>query len=214
VLAADLLASPTLPDDVAHFAALLVWWFLALVLVLYGHMGRLVQWDGPHWQLWQGSPATAGAILRGKMTAIGVMLLWPVTLVGAAGVVVLEARPLVVAAYAAAALGGTGVALGVLAVVGTLPMLVRPDDRGGATPGGRNLFGALLLVLGLQLAMAPAALAWRVVELRANQRGLGAAEAWEAAPAVLAAVLGYGLLALALGAAIGRWNFARLLRPR
>ncbi len=214
VLAVGVLASPTLPDDVACWAAMLAWWFLAVLLVLYAHMGRLAQWDAGNWQLWQSAPAAPGAILRGKLAAVGVLLLWPLLLVGAAGVVVLDARPLVVAAYAATALGGTGVALGVLTVVGTLPWLVRPDEAGAAPQGGRNLIGALLLVVGLQAALLPPLLAWRAIEGRADDFGLPVDDAWSAAPLVVGAALLYGALFAAVGLAIGSWNFARLLRPR
>lgn len=214
IFAADVLAAPSLPDDVAHWAAMLAWWFLAALMVLHSHMGRLVQWDAANWQLWQSAPAAPGAILRGKLSAIGGLLLWPVLLVGAAGVAVLDARPLVVAAYAATALGGTGVALGVLTVVGTLPWLARPDEGAGAPPVGRNVAGALLLVVGLQLAMLPPLLGWRMVEAHAGRHGLDVDAAWGAAPLVIAGALLYGASIAGLGAAIGGWNFARLLRAR
>lgn len=214
VLAADVLASPTLPDDVAHWAAMLAWWFLATLLVLHAHMGRLVQWDAANWQLWQHAPAAPAAILRGKLAAIGALLLWPLALVGAAGAVTLDARLPVLLAYAATALGGAGVALGVLTVVGTLPWLARPDDGGGAPAVGRNLAGALTLVAALNVAMLPPLLGWRFVAAHADQHGLDVDAAWGAAPLAVGAALLYGALAAALGAAIGSWNFARLLRPR
>lgn len=214
VLVAGVLTSPTLPIDVAHFAALATWWFLGVLLVLHGHMGRIAQWDAPQWSLWQAAPTPPGALLAGKMTAVSALLLWPLLLVGAVGALLLGPQPAVLAAYAIAALGGTGVALGLLTIVGTLPWLVRPDAQGQAMQGGRNLVGALALVVGMQLALMPALLAWRELADHALLFGLEADEAWQAAPWVLAAALAYGASWLLLGWEIGRRNFARLLQPR
>jgi hypothetical protein len=214
VLVAGVLASPMLPADVAVFAALLAWWFLAVLLVLYAHMGRIAQWDGPQWLLWQTAPAAPGAILRGKMLAVFALLGWPLLLVGLAGIAVLDARAEVLATYAVTALGGSGVALGVLTIVGTTPLLVRHDADGGSLQGGKGLVAALLLVVGMQVAALPALLAWHRLCERAAADGLDADAAWQAAPAVAGAALAYGALWLAVGWFVGRWNFARLLRPR
>lgn len=214
VLVAGVLASPTLPADVAVFAALMAWWFLAVLLVLYAHMGRIAQWDGPQWALWQTAPAAPGAILRGKMLAVLALLGWPLALVGAAGVTVLGAPAAVVLAYALTALGGSGVALGVLTIVGTAPSLVRHDGDGGSLQGGKGLAAALLLVIGMQVAAAPALYAWRRLGDHAAEHGFDLEAAHAAAPAVVGAALAYGVAWVGLGWSIGSWNFARLLRPR
>lgn len=214
VLVAGVLAAPGLPADVTAFAALLAWWFLAVLLVLYAHMGRIAQWDGPQWALWQCAPAAPGAILRGKMLAVFTLLGWPLLLVGAAGVAVLDLRPAIVLAYAATALGGTGVALGVLTIVGTMPMLVRHDGDGGSLQGGKGLVAALLLVVGMQLAVLPALYAWHRLGEHAAVHGLATAEAWRLAPPVVATAIAYGTVWLVVGWIVGSWNFARLLRPR
>jgi hypothetical protein len=214
VLVAGVLASPSLPADVACFAALLAWWFLAVLLVLYAHMGRIAQWDGPQWTLWQCAPAAPGAILRGKMLAVMALLGWPLLLVAAAGVAVLDARADVVLAYAATALGGSGVALGVLTIVGTIPVLVRHDGDGGSLQGGKGLVAALLLVVGMQVAALPALYAWHLLGEHVAVHGLTTAEAWRLAPPVVATAIAYGAVWLVVGWIVGSWNFTRLLRPR
>ncbi|MFN9754794.1 MAG: hypothetical protein ACK58X_00115 [Planctomycetota bacterium] len=214
VLVAGVLASPSLPADVACFAALLAWWLLAVLLVLYAHMGRIAQWDGPQWTLWQCAPAAPGAILRGKMLAVMALLGWPLLLVAAAGVAVLDARADVVLAYAATALGGSGMALGVLTIVGTVPALVRHDGDGGSLQGGKGLVAALLLVVGMQVAALPALYAWHLLGEHVAVHGLTTAEAWRLAPPVVATAIAYGAVWLVVGWIVGSWNFTRLLRPR
>jgi hypothetical protein len=214
VLVAGVLAAPSLPADVAAFAALMAWWFLAVLLVLYAHMGRIAQWDGPQWALWQCAPAAPGAILRGKMLAVLALLSWPLLLVAFAGVAVLDARADVVLAYAATALGGSGVALGVLTIVGTIPVLVRHDGDGGSLQGGKGLVAALLLVVGMQVAALPALYAWHRLGEHAADHGLALDDAWRAAPAMIGAALAYGAAWCGFGWLVGSWNFARLLRPR
>ncbi|MFN9274808.1 MAG: hypothetical protein ACK6D2_03650 [Planctomycetota bacterium] len=214
VLVAGVLASPSLPADVACFAALLAWWFLAVLLVLYAHMGRIAQWDGPQWTLWQCAPAAPGAILRGKMLAVMALLGWPLLLVAAAGVAVLDARADVVLAYAVTALGGSGMALGVLTIVGTVPALVRHDGDGGSLQGGKGLVAALLLVVGMQVAALPALYAWHLLGEHVAVHGLTTAEAWRLAPPVVATAIAYGAVWLVVGWIVGSWNFTRLLRPR
>jgi hypothetical protein len=123
-------------------------------------------------------------------------------------------RPAIVLAYAATALGGTGVALGVLTIVGTVPMLVRHDGDGGSLQGGKGLVAALLLVVGMQLAVLPALYAWHRLGEHAAVHGLTTAEAWRLAPPVVATAIAYGVVWLVVGWIVGSWNFARLLRPR
>ncbi len=160
VLVDGILADARLPRDVAHAAAMATLWFLAVLLVLYAHMGRLVLWDGAQWSLYRSAPAAPFAILRGKLEAVAVFLLWPLVLVGAAGVHLFGAGATALLGFVGLALGGTLAALGVLAIVGTSPRLMRPDDSGQVAQGGRSFVAALLLVLLFQLALAPAMFAW------------------------------------------------------
>lgn len=214
VLVTGILANPRLPRDVLHVAALLTQWFLAVLLVLYAHMGRLVLWDAPQWSLWVASPAAPFAILRGKLVAIFVFLLWPLLLVGLAGALTLDAGPAALLAFTGIALGGTLTALGVLAAVGTWPRLMQPDDGGQAAQSGRSFLGALLLVVGFELAAAPAVFGWLWLQELAQHRPLSADVVWQWAPQVVAAAGGYGLLIAALGILVGTANYRRLLRPR
>lgn len=211
VLVGSLLGDRSLPAEFAVYGALCGLWFLAVLLVLYAHMGRLVLWDSAQWSLYVVSPVAPGTLLRGKLVAIGLLLLWPLLLVGAAGVAVLGAEGRVLLAYAGTAVGGTLAALGVLAVVGTLPMLLRPDPDGRTAPGGRSFVAALVLVVAFQATMVPAVFAWSVYVVPTAERldELG----WNELGGLVAAAVGYGALVVLLGGLVGSRNLRRLLRP-
>ncbi len=215
VLVAGILTNPYLPAEVAQTAALLALWFIAVLLVLYAHMGRLALWDGAQWSLYMSAPAAPFALLRGKLTAVFLFLLWPLLLVGAAGVGIYEVEPGVLPVFGGIAIGGTFAALGVLAAVGTAPLLMRPDTNGQIQPGGRAFFAALGLVLGFELVVAPAMFGWLFLVDHAQRRedGLPAALAQRWTPWVVAAALLYGAVVLALGCLLGRRNYRRLLTP-
>lgn len=214
VLVGGILGNPDLPRDVAQCGAMLTQWFLAVLLVLYAHMGRLVLWDGGQWSLWVASPATPFAILRGKLTAILVFLLWPLLLVGCAGALTVEASGPALLAFAGIAFGGTLTALGVLAAVGTWPRLMRPDESGQVAPGSKGFLGSILLVLTFYLALSPAAFGWHELVHLADAGDLtdGLVHQWM--PTVVAAACAYGLVIGALGVWLGTCNFRRLLLPR
>lgn len=212
-LLGGLLADARMPAFVSQVVAMSAHWFLAVVLVLYTHMGRLVLWDAAQWSLYVAAPAPSGAILRGKLQAVFGLLLWPLLLVAAAGALLLEAGLLAVLAFVGVALGGTGVAIGVLAIIGTSPRLLRSDD-GSFAPVGRGLLAALLLVIGFELAAAPAIVAWVLLAEQARQQPLTTADALAGAPWVVAAALAYGALIAALGTWLGSRNLRALLRPR
>ena len=202
------------PRDVAQFATMVLHWFLAVLLVLYAHMGRLVLWDAPQWSLWVASPAAPGAVLRGKLAAIFLFLMWPLLLVAAAGAVLHAASGVALLAFTGTALGGTLVALGVLAAVGTSPRLMRPDDPGPVAQGGRAFLAALVLVLTFYLALVPAVFAWAWLAAATGERWLLALEPLEWVPQVVGAACAYGLLVLALGMLAGKRNLRRLFAPR
>lgn len=214
VLVGALLQNDRLPRAVVHTGVMLAQWFLAVMLVLYAHMGRLTTWDAAQWSLYMAAPDAAFAILRGKLQAICVFLAWPLLLVALAGMWFLQAERLTLLVYCGMALGGTWAALGVLAFVGTLPFLMRPDDSGAAAPPGKGLFGALLLVFGFYLVLAPVVPAWLWLDEHARLHGLEPAEAAAWAPAIVGGSLAYGAVIAAIGFAIGTHNFRRMLRPR
>lgn len=214
VLVDEILRNRHLPQPVAHLAAMLVQWFLAVLLVLYTHMGRLALWDGAQWSLYMAAPASPRAILRGKLAAVAVFLSWPLVLVAAAGMQLLDADLLTIACFGGTALGGTAVALGVLAVVGTWPRLMRPDAEGQILQGGRSFLAAMVLVTLFEVAVSPAVLGFLWLRDHAQRDGLAADEALAFAPWVVGAALGYGALIAAAGVWLGGRNYRRLLRPR
>ncbi len=214
VAVAGILADPHLPDAVAHFGAMLALWFVAVLLVLYAHMGRLALWDGAQWPLYVASPAQPSAILRGKLTAVGLFLLWPLLLVAVMAMQLFGATHEALLPFLATALAGTAAALGVLAAVGTWPRLVRPDEGGQIVQGSRSFLAALALVFCFEVTVAPAVVGWLWLQDRARTVRLTAEDAAAAAPAVVAASVAFGLLVLAVGYGIGCWNYRRLLAPR
>jgi hypothetical protein len=216
LLVESILANRQLPVEVAHLGAMLAQWFVAVLLVLYAHMGRLALWDGAQWSLYMAAPAAPGAILRGKLTAIAALLLWPLVLVAGAGVHLLEANRATLIAFLGMGSGGTLAALGVMAVVGTWPRLMRPDDGGQILQGGRTFLAATVLVLLFEVAVSPAVVGWWWLcdQARRSMTGLRLETALAWAPAVVAgAVLGGAAIA-GLGTWIGARNYRRLLAPR
>ena len=214
VLVGSILGNWRLPVEVRHVGALLTHWFLATVLVLYPHMGRLVLWDSTQWSLYQTAPGAPGAILRGKLQAIGLLLLWPLLLVAVLGSHFNGASPRTLLLFVGLATPGILVALGVLAFVGTLPWLVRPDEGSQIAQGGRNFFASLLLILLFELAISPAFVAWWKLTNWARHNQLSTSEVNALLPWVLGGAWACGLGLLALGTAIGGHNFRRLTLPR
>jgi hypothetical protein len=214
LLVGGILTTPNLPRDVLHAAVLFTHWFLAVLLVLYAHMGRLVAWDAPQWPLWLASPARPGAILRGKLTAIFVLLLWPLLLVALAGAVLLDASRAALLTFAGVAIGGTLAALGVLAAIGTWPRLMRPDDAGHGAQGGRSFVAALVLVLAYYVAMSPALFLWAWLVHGTRYRTLLPDEELPVQLAGVGIACAYGAVVLALGMLAGARNYRVLLEPR
>ncbi|MCA8964861.1 MAG: hypothetical protein KDC48_08235 [Planctomycetes bacterium] len=214
VLTAKILGDLDLPPQVAQFGAMLALWFVAVLLVLYAHMGRLALWDGAQWSLYMSSPTRPSSILRGKLTAVGVFLMWPLLLVAAAGAQQFGADRLVLWHFLAMALCGTAMALGVVAAIGTWPRLMQPDDGGQIVQSGRNFVAAMALVLCFELTLSPALIGWIALMDRADRQPLSLTQATAAAPTVLAIAATYGALVLGIGYAIGCRNYRRLLSPR
>ena len=214
VLVAGMLSQSRLPQHVVHTAVLLAQWFLAVLLVLYAHMGRLALWDGAQWSLYMASPASPLAILRGKLQAVFVFLLWPLVLVLTVGALHFGAERAALATTAAIALGGTLAAIGVLAVIGTLPILMRPDEGGQILQGGKSFLGAMLLVLGFELVMSPAMFGWLWLSEHAHRHPVTARDVAAWTPWIVGTAGVYGMALATVGIAIGARNFRRMLQPR
>lgn len=207
----SLLADPHLPPDLAQLGAMMGLWFVAVLLVLYAHMGRIALWDGAQWPLYMSSPTPGATILRGKLIAVGGYLLWPMLLVGVIGRHEFGATPLTIARFLGLAVGGNCAALGVIATIGTWPRLMRPDEAGQIAQGGRNFFAAMAMVLVFELIAAPVLVAWLLwasqVRHQSPQDALPLLEA-------MTAIVAYGVLVLATGYLVGARNYRRLLAPR
>jgi len=210
VLVGALLADPRIALDARQLGAMTMLWFLAVLLVLFAHMGRLALWDGAQWSLYTTSPAAPRTILRGKLEAVALLLLWPLTLVGAIGSGQFGARATVTLTLVGPALGGTLAALGVLAIVGTSPRLMHPEDSGQIVQGGRTFVAAIVLVGLFYFVMSPAVPAWIWIERNVRST----ADLQAAAPWIVAGAFGLGGAVALLGITIGARNFRKLAAPR
>ncbi|MFK7741282.1 MAG: hypothetical protein AB8H80_13260 [Planctomycetota bacterium] len=214
VLVGGILRQTRLPSEARELAALLTWWFLAVLLVLYTHMGRLALWDGAQWPLYMASPSRGFAILRGKLQAVAVFLLWPLLLVAAVGLQLLHAETSTVLWFCGFAVAGTLAALGIVAIIGTWPRLMRPDSEGQILQGGKSFLAAMVMVMTFQLAMLPAMAGWQILLRRASVERMSYDILIAEAPWMLAAALGYGLILALVGCWVGARNYRRLLAPR
>lgn len=214
LLVDGILRMTTLPRELREVSALLTWWFLAVLLVLYAHMGRLALWDGPQWPLYMASPADGRAILRGKVQAIAVFLLWPMLLVAAAGMHLLQVRAWTLLWFVGFAFAGTLAALGIVAAVGTSPRLMRPDSDGQILQGGKSFLAAMIMVTAFQATMVPVMFAWQLLTRDLHRRELSFEALQQGAPIALGAAITYGLLVFVLGTWLGGLHYRRLLAPR
>ncbi|MCA8974386.1 MAG: hypothetical protein KDC98_06670 [Planctomycetes bacterium] len=214
VMVGPVLGDYRLPLPLRHLGAMLAQWFLATLLVLYPHMGRLVIWDANQWTLYQSAPASPRAILRGKLEAVGILLLWPLLLVAAVSSHATGASPRTLMLFGALALPGILIALGALALIGTTPWLVRPDEGRQLAQGGRNFFASLLLITVFELLMSPAFYLWMELSSWAHDNDLSPELVQRWTPWVIAGTWLAGLAVFGLGLAIGGRNFRRLTTPR
>jgi len=210
----SILGNYRVPLELRHAGAMLTHWFLATVLVLYPHMGRLVLWDAAQWSLYTTSPAARSSILRGKLEAVGMLLLWPMLLVAVVGGHAVGATPRTLGLFASMALPGTLIALGVLALIGTMPWLVRPEEGGNMAQGGRGFMASMLLVIVFELAISPFVLGLYLVWRSAEHNLLTLEEVRDWTPMVIGATWLVGLAILGLGVAIGARNYRKLSLPR
>lgn len=214
LLVDNILSMTRLPRELRELAALLTWWFLAVLLVLYAHMGRLALWDGPQWPLYMASPADGRHILRGKLQAIAVFLLWPMLLVAAAGMQLLAVRGPTLLWFVGFAVAGTLAALGIIAAVGTEPRLMRPDSDGQILQGGKSFLAAMIMVTAFQVTMMPVVIGWQWLVRAVHREHVPMRTLLEYAPYALGAALCYGILIALAGSWLGGLHYRRLLAPR
>ena len=210
------LAGDRMPPEMRQCAAMLMLWFLAALMLLYTHMGRLCAADGAQWPLYLQSPVSPATLLRGKLQCIGLLMLWPIAIAAWAGTQWLDAGWSAMAPFFALAAAGTVLALSIVAVIGTWPWLVRPEADGRLTQGSRGLVGSLTLVFSFYVAVSPALVAWvwlldrfRNVPTHEVRESLSAA--W---PSLMLVAFGFAGLAFAIATPLARRNYARLLAPR
>lgn len=210
----DILAAEAVPVPVTRCAAMLALWFVAVLMLLYAHMGRFAIHDGAQWPLYLQAPVHPGQLLRAKLQVVAVLLLWPVAVAGAAGVHWFDATLPALLAFLLFALCGNVVALSIVAVVGTWPWLVRREPDGRLTQGSRGLLGSLVLVLAFYLSLSPALAVWIALTDGHDRFGAGGLEPAALAPLLLGAALAFALLLAAVAAGLCARNYRRLLRPR
>lgn len=210
------LAGDQMPPELRQCAAMIVLWFLAVLMLLYTHMGRLSAADGAQWPLYLQAPLQTTTLLFAKLQSIAVLMAWPLLVSLWAGVQWLDAGTAACLPFVFLACAGSMVALSIVAVIGTWPWLVRPEIDGRLTQGSRGLVGSLVLVFSFYFAVSPAFVGWvwllqrfhlhPIHEVRAAM-----AELW--LPIVLMA-FGFGGVLLSIAVPLSRRHYARLLAPR
>ena len=140
--------------------------------------------------------------------------MWPLLLVACAGAYTLDVDLQSMLWFLGVALAGTLVALGVVAVVGTWPRLMRPDAEGQILQGGKSFVAAMVMVTAFQAALMPAFYLWVRVTQHVQSNRITAYQVGTVMPWILGAAILYGLLVGALGLWIGGRNYRRLLAPR
>jgi hypothetical protein len=158
------------------------------------------------------SPAAPWTVLRGKLQAVCLLLLWPLLVVAVVGAQTFAAGAAAQALFLALALGGTALALGTVAMIGSWPRLMRPDTGGQITQGSRMLVASLVLIMTFELAIAPGWMAWHWLcreTVRGGEPATRAALGW-----TLPATLSWALLGCAFFCWLGARNYRRLLQPR
>lgn len=196
--------------EVRQTVQMLLWWFLAALMQLYAHMGRLIAADGAQWPLYRAAPVQPGTLLRGKLQAIALLMVWPIAVAAITGRHVHDASWPAILAFSAVAASGTLVALGVVAAVGTLPPLLRREADGTLQQGARGLAASIVLVVAFELAIAPAFVWWQSF-LRSQQHRREIATLDAVLSQALPLCLAFGVLLLALGILLARRNVRRLL---
>lgn len=208
-----LLADPDLPPFLQQCAAMLTLWFLAVLMLLYSHMGRLAVWDGAQWPLYVQAPTSPSTLLAAKLQVIAVLLLWPLAVAAHAGVQWFGADLRALLPFCAFAAAGTMVALAVVAAVGTWPWLVRREPDGRLLQGSRGLVGSMALVFSFYLLLSPAFVAWvwLVQQYRVELVSDPVPDAAVLAPPLILVALGIGALLLAASLWLSARNYRRLL---
>jgi hypothetical protein len=215
-LVRGVLAGGGLPPPVPQCAGMLTLWFLAVLMLLYTHMGRLAASDGAQWPLYMAAPLSPRTLLRAKLQVIALLLLWPLFVSGWAGVQWLDAGLDAMLVYGALATAGSLAALAVVAAVGTWPWLLRTELDGRLSQGSRGLVGSMVLVLTFYLALLPAFLAWAwlLAELHAQPPDRASTVLAESWPVVLPSALGLGAALLGAALLVGSRQYRHLLAPR
>jgi hypothetical protein len=211
-----LTADAALPAAVQQVAAMLTLWFVAVLMLLYSHMGRLAAWDGAQWPLYVQAPVEPRALLAAKLQVIASLLAWPMFVAGWAGVQWLDADAASVLPFIGFAAAGSLAALAVVAAVGTWPWLVRAEPDGRLTQGSRGLVGSLVLVFAFYFALSPALVAWLwlLQRYRVDLTIDRVPEVAEWAPAMLLAAFGFAALLLAAALLVSTRNYRRMLAAR
>jgi len=213
LLVRDILASVGLPAEVCQCAAMLALWFLAVLMLLYAHMGRLAIWDGQQWPLYLQAPVRHATLLVAKLQVIAVLLLWPVGVSAAAGVHWFGAGLGTVVVFAGFALAGNIIALAVVAAVGTWPWLVRREVDGRISQGSRGLIGSIVLVMTFYLALSPALVTWWTLGER-SRFVVGGFDMVTKTPLLLLGAFGFASVLASGSLWLSARNYRKLMQAR
>ena len=210
------LAGDQMPPELRQVAAMTTLWFLAVLMLLYTHMGRFSAADGAQWPLYLQAPLQTTTLLFAKLQSIAVLMTWPLLLSLWAGVQWLDAGMAACVPFVLLACAGSMIALATVATVGTWPWLVRPEIDGRLSQGSRGLVGSVVLVFSFYFAVSPAFFGWIWLLQRFHHHPVHEVRAamTELWPPILLIAFGLGGLLMSLAVPISRHHYARLLAPR
>jgi len=155
------LGSEEAPWQARELVALMILWFLGVLMALPANFTRFVLGDGSQWDLFVCAPIRPGQLLNAKLQTACLVLLWPWLVVGAIGVSVLGVTTGTLLVYLALGLIGVFLALAILSPMATLPLLIKPQDDGSTGQHGRTLLAVFGLILLFECLVAvPALSAW------------------------------------------------------
>lgn len=205
---------PAVPEVIRETCALSTVLAMTLLMVIPGLVMSIMGVERKHWSLIACAPVPPDLLLRGKLAFIRAQLVYYVIVGALVGIVIYAASPVAILAYLVVGAATVYGLLGIGAAVATSPYLSPPhgSDTGLVV---RAVFGALLMLGLMVLALVPAFTVWNEVkDYFSHQRGLFAfASETGLVLLLLGGVLVFGALLGRLSLLLATLHFRRLTGP-